>query len=107
MATLKETYRSDEHSLVTNGLEEKVSNNFIQIIDCWLFGIEYLYREISSIDAKMLQVKKYPENFSASTVADVTIKWGSDLNLTSYLSNPKRTSVWIVLSQASTMMTEH
>uniref|UniRef100_A0A0A9E242 ATP-dependent RNA helicase, putative n=1 Tax=Arundo donax TaxID=35708 RepID=A0A0A9E242_ARUDO len=56
----------------------------------------------------MLQLKKYPENFSASRVAEVTISLMSDLRLISCFSKPNSTSVWIVLSWASSsMITEY
>ena len=56
----------------------------------------------------MGQSKKYVENFSASKVADVTMIFKSFRFAQHFFSNPNNTSVWIVLSCASSsMMTQY
>ena len=52
--------------------------------------------------------KKYVENFSASKVAEVTMMRKSFLLAQHFFNKPNKTSVWIVLSCASSsMMTEY
>ena len=48
--------------------------------------------------------KKYSENLTASRVAEVTISFSSGRLFTAFFSNPNRTSVWMVLSWASSSM---
>eukprot|EP00971_Amphidinium_carterae_P021149 417579-Amphidinium_carterae.3 len=42
----------------------------------------------------MWELKKYVENFSASSVADVTISFSSGRIRQAFFSSPKRTSSW-------------